>query len=153
MLVAAGECIVAWDVACITSVARRDQSIQCNAFQSFPTNTFSETYVGNANPDEITSQKRWMINWMRTFLSGQACIIQRRNGLIIPASCKSRCRPYHKWSWKLACKQRHMYVRSRAEWMRCMPPCSNPFLCVLKRISVSNKSTRSARLYEQISKV
>ena len=54
MHVATRECIAAWDVTCITSVALRGQSIQCNASQSFPTNIFfSEMYVGNAHFDEM----------------------------------------------------------------------------------------------------
>ena len=76
----------------------------------FPQIPFSETYIENAtmqdyDSEEVDAQMDEDTPRMRG--QGRACIIQRRNGFVTPASWSILCRPYLKCSWKPADKRRY----------------------------------------------
>ena len=78
-------------------------------------------------------------------------IILRRIEFVIFMSWKRLQLPDPRWLWKNVHIWSLSFTPLKVEWRCCMSPCSNPFPCVLKRVSGSNKFIRSARPYEHIS--
>ena len=125
--------------------------------EAFPQIPFSAMYVGETIPDGMRDYESGEDNPMDedTPMRGQihSFTIPRKSGFVIITSWKMLRLHYPKWLWKLAHTFRHSFTRLGAEWMCWMPPCSNLFLCVMKRVSGLNKFSRSVRLFEQISKI